>query len=304
VFDELRAFATAAELGSLGRAALMLGVTQPALSKRLAALESRAGTPLLKRSARGVTLTPAGRRLYEEARRLLQQAGRTEQVIAELHRSSGPVRLASSHSAAEALVADLLGDLGDTPGLRVELVIGNSGVVRDLVADGRVDLGVAASQRRRAPGAGVRQLPLAEDAIVCAVPTTHAWARRASVSQDQFLGTAMVVRDRSSNARLTVATILQKRGLQAAPPLAEAGTSQAAMREARARNAPLLLSRRVLAGHGFHEVAVDGLAFPREFVIVLPAHGEPAGEVVVLIEKLRHHAVGTSDQLGRSSAAA
>jgi len=48
----------------------------------------------------------------------------------------------------------------------------------------------------------------------------------------------MVVRDRSSNARSTVATILQEGDLQAAPPLAEAGTPQAAMREARARNAP------------------------------------------------------------------
>ena len=64
----------AADLGSLGRAAIRLNVSQPALSKRLQALEQLAGVPLLERSPRGVTLTPAGRRLYAEARRLIEQA--------------------------------------------------------------------------------------------------------------------------------------------------------------------------------------------------------------------------------------
>ena len=149
--DELRTFCMAAELGSLGRAALSLHVSQPALSKRLAHLEADAGTQLLERSSRGVKLTPAGRRLYEEARRLLQQADRVQEVIAGLQRSGGPVRLASSHSATEALVADLLGHLNESQALPVELVIANSSVVRDLVADGRADLGVAASRPTAPP---------------------------------------------------------------------------------------------------------------------------------------------------------
>src|ERR1700690_2266973 len=105
--EELRTFCTAAELGSLGRAALSLHVSQPALSKRLAHLEVAAGTQLMERSPRGVKLTPSGHRLYEEARRLLKQAERVQEVITGLQRSDGPVRLASSHSAAEALVGHL-----------------------------------------------------------------------------------------------------------------------------------------------------------------------------------------------------
>ncbi|HYM55076.1 MAG TPA: LysR family transcriptional regulator [Solirubrobacteraceae bacterium] len=288
--DELRTFCVAAELGSLGRAALSLHVSQPALSKRLAHLEAAAGTQLLERSPRGVKLTPAGRRLYEEARRLLQQADRVQEVIAGLQRSGGPVRLASSHSAAEALVADLLGHLNEARALPVELVIANSSVVRDLVADGRADLGVAASRPNRTPYPGVREAVLAEDAVVCAVPMTHPWARRQSIGLEEFLGTPMVARDPSSNARWTVAAILREHELTTAPPLVEAGTPQAAMREARARNAPLLLSRQVLVGHDFHELEIEGLSFPRQFVFVLPAYGEPTGNVLVLMEKLRHQA--------------
>src|SRR5687767_14339237 len=88
---ELRSFCAAADLGSLGRAAVRMHVSQPALSKRLQSLEAVAGVRLLDRSSRGVTLTTPGRRLYEQARRLLEQADAIEAVIENLQRDRGPV---------------------------------------------------------------------------------------------------------------------------------------------------------------------------------------------------------------------
>ncbi|MGZ8667766.1 MAG: LysR family transcriptional regulator, partial [Solirubrobacterales bacterium] len=79
---ELRAFCVAADLGTLGKAAVRLQISQPALSKRLRGLEAVAGTTLLERSSSGVTLTAAGRRLYPEARRLLDQAEIVEGLLA------------------------------------------------------------------------------------------------------------------------------------------------------------------------------------------------------------------------------
>lgn len=289
--EELRTLCAAAELGSLGRAAVRLHASQPALSKRLAHLETLAGTRLLERSPQGVKLTPAGRRLYEEARRLLQQSERVAEVMQGLAREGGPVRLAASHSATDALVADLLGHLNARDSLAVELVCANSTVVRDLVADGRADLGIAASRPNRTPYPGVREELLAPDEVICAVPPGHPWARRESVTLDEFLATPMVVRDPASNARWTVDTLLRERELEPAAPLMQAGTPSAARREALARRAPVLLSRSVLAGHGFHEVPVDGLSFRRQYVFVMPAIGEPAGEVRALMDELRHQAV-------------
>jgi hypothetical protein len=60
---ELRSFCAAADLGSLGRAAVRIHVSQPALSKRQQSLEAVAGVRLLERSSRGVTLAHSGRRL-------------------------------------------------------------------------------------------------------------------------------------------------------------------------------------------------------------------------------------------------
>lgn len=299
--NELRTFCTAADSGSLGRAALRLGVSQPALSKRLTSLEALAGTQLLERSSKGVTLTPAGRRLYGEARRLLEQADKLEEVLLGLRRAGGPVRLASSHSAIDAIVTDVLGDLGSDHPLQVELITANSTVVRDLVAEGRVDLGVAASRPHHTPYPGVRELVLLEDEVVCAVPLTHPWARRRSISQAEFLRTPMVLRDPSSNARWTVEAELRERGLTAAEPLCEAGRPEAARREARKRKAPVLLSRYVLRTRDFVQLEIKGLSFPRSYVLVLPAYGEPDEAVAELIEQLRERAARLHEEVGSAA---
>ena len=80
--NELRSLCVAADSGTLGRAAMRLGISQPALTKRLQVLEQLAGQPLLERSPRGVSLTPAGRRIYEEAGSLLENATRIEELLA------------------------------------------------------------------------------------------------------------------------------------------------------------------------------------------------------------------------------
>ena len=96
-----------------------------------------------------MALTPAGRRLYRHARPLLEAADQVGEVMAGIRHTGTVVRLAASHSASEAFVAALLARLDASEQLAVELVTANSQVVRGLVADGRADLGVAASRPGR-----------------------------------------------------------------------------------------------------------------------------------------------------------
>src|SRR5829696_570335 len=201
--NELRAFMVAADLGTLGRAAIRLHVSQPSLSKRLAALEAKVGARLLERSSRGVTLTPAGRRLYRHARPLLEAADEVGEVMAGIRHTGAVVRLAASHSASEAFVSAMLARRHPHRPIAVELVNANSQVVRALVADGRADIGVAASRPGHTPNPGVRESVLIDDAVVCAVPPAHQWAEHGRVTRRRFLATPMVLRDPSSNARWT-----------------------------------------------------------------------------------------------------
>src|SRR6516164_4643134 len=101
----LQVFREVARLGSLSAAAESLAYTQPAVSQQMAALERRAGMPLLERTTRGVRLTDAGEALLRHAEAILAQqtlAERELEAIAGLR--GGRVRMATFPTAGAALV--------------------------------------------------------------------------------------------------------------------------------------------------------------------------------------------------------
>src|SRR4051794_392205 len=83
---QLAAFCTVVERRSFSQAAERLGVTQPAVSLQVRALEKRLGTQLLDRSGRRVEPTEAGMRLYAGAQKLLALE---EQVLSEVALDGG-----------------------------------------------------------------------------------------------------------------------------------------------------------------------------------------------------------------------
>ena len=102
----LRYFVAVAEELHFGRAAARLHMSQPPLSRAIKQLETDVGATLLHRSAAGVTLTPAGTALLDEARTLLDQADRIR------------VRVATAAGAATITVA-ILGDSADRGATRL-----------------------------------------------------------------------------------------------------------------------------------------------------------------------------------------
>lgn len=94
----LQAFLAVAETGSFSRAAERIFLTQPAVSKRIAALEVQLGTRLFDRIGKRAHLTPAGTVLYERARKLLRDLDDVKRSITDLSGSiAGELRLATSH---------------------------------------------------------------------------------------------------------------------------------------------------------------------------------------------------------------
>lgn len=79
--DDLAFFVRIATLGSLTAAARELGLSLPAVSKRLSQLEQRLGVLLLRRTTRRLELTPEGRRYFEGARPLLDQLASLEEEV-------------------------------------------------------------------------------------------------------------------------------------------------------------------------------------------------------------------------------
>jgi DNA-binding transcriptional LysR family regulator len=94
----LQAFVAVAEAGSFSRAADTLFLTQPAISKRIAALEDDLRARLFDRMARSVELTEAGQALLPHARRVLDELEASRQVVADLSGTvGGRLRIGTSH---------------------------------------------------------------------------------------------------------------------------------------------------------------------------------------------------------------
>lgn len=274
--EELRTFCLAAELGTLGRAATRLHVTQPAVSKRLHSLEELCGVRLLERTGRGVTLTPAGERLYAHARRIVVELTDLAATVEELRGTGESLALGISPTAADALLSSALLRLANTP---VEVIVANSRTVKRMVASGQVEVGVAAYRLDERRGELVE---LFEDEIVIAAPLSHPWARARRVSVKELAATPIIRRDPGAQTREVVDAAIHAAGF---PPLSaaiEVGTTEAAKLQARERGLPAVMSRRAIsAADGLEVVHVDGIDLRRRFCAVKATAAPPAADRLV-----------------------
>ncbi len=270
---ELRAFCAAVDLGSLGKAARLLRVSQPALSKRLRVLEAVTGSQLLERSPRGVTPTAAGEKLYAAARRLLAEAEVVETLMEGLGADQAPVRLAVSPTIAEFVLPAMLVELESRHDrhLSIELSIANSSTTREMVLEGRSDIGVGVADGSESGAAGVCESPFCTDEVVVAVPEGHTWAAVEAIDPAEFVETRMIMRDPGASSRRAVSGALEAAGMSLAPPLAEIGSTSTAIATAVSEGAPALLSSLALSSataQGLLVRRVAGLRFERSFAVI------------------------------------
>lgn len=143
-FDErqLRAFLAIADTGSLGRAARVVNLTQPSLSRLVQTMEARLGHRLFERGGKGMALTAAGTLMLPRARHLIgeMQAARDElAALGGLRR--GTVRVGAVAAVMRTLVADAAGRvLAETPQLSFEMLEAVDGELLEALLTRRVDL--------------------------------------------------------------------------------------------------------------------------------------------------------------------
>jgi LysR family hydrogen peroxide-inducible transcriptional activator len=142
--DQLRHFVRVSELENFTRAAEQVGLSQPALSRSIARLEAELGQPFFERQARKVVLNDAGRLLLDRARNILTML---EDLKAELgdDGQTGKVRVAAIPTVAPYfLPAPLRSFSGQFPRARLIVVEDTTERLLKLVADGEVDIAIAA----------------------------------------------------------------------------------------------------------------------------------------------------------------
>ncbi len=137
-------FVEVVRLGSFSAAARHLRITQPAVSRRVRALEQDLGVALLQRRGRTVVPTHAGEILLARATALQRSAGAIyEEVRAGAATPSGPLALGVSIVIGHLIMAPLIdGFLRRFPAVRLHLFEGYSSFVEEWLAHGRIDAGL------------------------------------------------------------------------------------------------------------------------------------------------------------------
>jgi DNA-binding transcriptional LysR family regulator len=209
---QLAAFCEVVERRSFSAASERLGITQPAVSLQVQALEKRLGVKLLDRSGRRVEPTEAGLRLYRGAQRLLTlerilveettgvHAGELEGVL-EVGSSTGP----------EVLVGSLMCEFQrQNSNVQVALSVFDTQRVIERVSARQVELGfVGASPRQR----GVQFEPFFRDELILVVPPGHPFAG-GIVTLEELRGAPLIVMQEGAGVRQVIEDELRSRGLR------------------------------------------------------------------------------------------
>lgn len=214
--ESLKMFCDVVETGSFSRAAQLNHVTQSAVSQQIRALENRYEQKLLSRSARQVTPTPAGERLFRGCKEILARFGEVEQEIREQSAEvAGTTTVSTIYSVGlHELAVVQKGLLKTHPKVNLRLNYRRNDQVYDDVILGAAEIGIVAYPQ---PRAGVDIHPFRDDklAVVCA--PSHPFASKSKVSLTALSGVPFIAFDREAPTRKALDRVFREKNLELNP---------------------------------------------------------------------------------------
>jgi DNA-binding transcriptional LysR family regulator len=283
-FPYLETFLEAAERGTFTAAARQLGLTQAAVSQRIHQLETALDTSLFRRVGGGVSLTDAGRRLHEYARRIDDLAAEAwAAVTGRSMEPGGELVLAASSIPGQYLLPPTLAVFRKRhPQVRLRVSVSDTDEVLRQVGDGSAHLGLVGG---RGGGPHLEFRRFACDELVLVVPRGHAWWRKREIALSDLLAQPLIQREPGSGSRRCLERSLDRLGV--APSdlnvVLELGSTEAIKEAVRRRVGVAVLSRRAVAkevkAKQFNALHVRGLTLDRDIFLVRDQRRPPTAPV-------------------------
>jgi DNA-binding transcriptional LysR family regulator len=196
----LKSFYRVAVCGSFSKAAEELFVSQPALSRQIAALEKELGLQLFHRQGRGVALTEAGRRLFIHAEKILGLFNEAQKEMLELKDlSSGELLLGAGDTIANYLLPSVLAVYHKkNTGIKLSLHISHSSQIQKMILENKLDLALTAAEVQFP---GLYQEKFAEDELNLVVPPDHSFINMQNITAEQLSRETFLCREAGSDTR-------------------------------------------------------------------------------------------------------
>ncbi|PZU82678.1 MAG: LysR family transcriptional regulator [Chelatococcus sp.] len=212
---QIEVFAAVMKAGTVSRAAEVLGVTQPGVSRLIAELERTLGFALFARVRNRFVPTPEGRLFYDEVEASFRGMDQLRATAARIRDyGAGQLRVATLSALSSSIVPNAVKRFRTArPDAAVTLMVLPSRDVRNGVASGAFDVGLAADE---IDVSGVVHQVFVQPRALCAIPLGHPLAARETIGPHDLSGVDFVAYVPEDRARQRFDHILREAG--AAPP--------------------------------------------------------------------------------------
>ncbi len=282
--QDLAAFIEVADSGSFSVAAQRLHLTQPAISKRVAALEARLKQSLFDRIGRRISLTGAGHTLLPFARRVLQELEDGRRAISQLSEHiSGRLSIGTSHHIGlHRLPPVLKGYTQRYPRVDLDLHFMDSENACEAVLAGKLELGIVTLPLM--PLAKLAQRRVWPDPLVVVVAPDHELTRSRRVSLTQLAAHPAVLPDAATYTHRIIKAALLARGV--APHVRLATNYLETLKMLVAIGLGWSVLPRSMLDDSIVTLEVAGLALERELGLVWHERRSQSGPAQALIAEL------------------
>jgi len=215
--QNLTAFIAVFEQQSFSKAAGHLNLTQPAVSKRIAALEQDYSTTLFNRIGKSIVLTEAGEILLPSARHIIEEIKRSHQSIQGLNGElGGELKLATSHHIGLHRLPPVLRAFSSAyENVELDLHFMDSEQACEMIENGELELAIVTLPRK--PSKNLVTELIWHDPLVVVVGKTHALASKPNISTDDLIDRPAIL---PSHETFTRSMIEQQLSLKQLPPIA------------------------------------------------------------------------------------
>ncbi|GAC1384098.1 MAG: LysR family transcriptional regulator [Herpetosiphon sp.] len=209
----VRIFVAVVEAQSFTRAAAALFISQPAVSKAVQELERQIGLPLIERGGQGITLSEAGRHLYQHGQAIFAAERSAEQELAALRGlDHGNLHLGASTTIATYMLPPVVGRFHrHYPGITVALTSANTQEISELLLDYRLDVALVEGPVTHLQ---IEVIPWRTDHLIVIADPGSPLANGAAVSLAQLAEAPFIGRERGSGTREVAEQALLERGIE------------------------------------------------------------------------------------------
>ncbi len=289
--QSLSAFLEVADSQSFSRAAGKLHLSQPAVSKRIAALEQQLGTKVFDRVNRRISLTDAGRALLPHARRVLQDIEDGRRALSQLTGEvSGRLSIGTSHHIGlHRLPPVLRRYTRKYPKVDLDIHFMDSEIACEAVLAGRLELGIVTLPGQTLPNLETRLIW--PDPLAVVVSPGHPLAKKKRLTLKELAGHPAVLPDEATYTHRIIKAELQKHGVEPRVRLATNYLETLKMLVAIGLGWSVL--PQSMLDRSITKLAVAGFSAKRELGLVWHSRRILSGAACALIEAMPGSKIGS-----------